>query len=152
MFSKIRVASFLCATVCVSTMPVAAQQTSGAKPVWRCGNSYSDQPCTGGKSVDVSAPRSATDRSAAEAATLRTASSASVMERDRVHLERDALKRDQANARANALAKAKLDRAALHTTALKPPKRRKTVRLPPDYFTAHDENASTKKAARVSSR
>ena len=152
MFKKIGIASFLCVTVGVSTMPVAAQQTSGAKPVWRCGNSYSDQPCTGGKSVDVSDPRSATDRSAAEAATLRTASSASAMERDRVHLERDALKRDQANARANALAKAKLDRAALHTTALKPPKRRKTVRLPPDYFTAHDENASTKKAARVSSR
>ena len=152
MFRKIGVASFLCATVCVSTMPVAAQQTPDAKPVWRCGNSYSDQPCTGGKSVDVSDPRSATDRSAAEAATQRAASSASAMERDRAYLERDALKRDQANARANALAKARLDKAALHTTAHKPPKRRKTVRLPPDYFTAHGENAPAKRPARVSSR
>ena len=119
---------------------------------WSCGSSSSAQPCTGGKSVDVSDPRSATDRSAAEAATQRAASSASAMERDRVYLERDALKRDQANARANALAKARLDKAALRTTAHKPPKKRKTIRLPPDYFTAHGENAPAKRPAMVSSR
>jgi len=152
MIEKIGIAGFLCATICALPMLVAAQQISGAKPVWRCGSTYSDQPCAGGKSVDVDDARSAADRHAANAATRHAASSASAMERDRVHLERDAVQREQANARANALAKARLDKAAHPAAPPRSSRKHKAGHLPPDYFTARGENSPAKKPTRVSSK
>jgi len=150
MIKKIGMAGFLAATLYASLTPVLAQDISGGKPTWRCGNAYSDQPCQGGKVVNVNDPRSAADRHAADAATQRNANSASTMERDRLRLERDAADRERANAVANARIKAAQDKAARPKTPLKPAKKHKLRHLPPDYFTAHGADAPAKKPARAS--
>lgn len=59
---------------------------------WRCGNTYSDQPCEGGRTVKVDDPRSSADRKASEDATRRNESSASRLARSRQSLEREALR------------------------------------------------------------
>jgi hypothetical protein len=76
--------------------PSASAQGSTA---YRCGNTYGDQPCAGGKRLKVDDARSDEDRRAAEAATRRNEARADQLERSRLALERDAYERDQRAAR-----------------------------------------------------
>ena len=85
---------------------LAGAATAGAQ-TWRCGNTYTDQPCQGGKAVDVDDSRSEADRRASDAATRRAAVQSTQMERTRLKLEKDASERDRraaAEAQRNALA------------------------------------------------
>lgn len=71
-----------------------------AEQTWRCGNNtYSDQPCEGGKTVKVNDHRSDEDRRAADAGTRSTQTQADRLERSRLSLEKAAYDRDQRAAR-----------------------------------------------------
>ena len=88
--------------------PAAAQNASGT---WRCGNTYTDQPCKDGKPVNVDDQRSDADRRAADAGTRSAEKHANEMERSRVKLDRDVAERDRkaaADARRSELAERKL--------------------------------------------
>jgi hypothetical protein len=88
--------------------PATAQ---GAPATWRCGNTYTDQPCKDGKTLDVIDSRSDADRRAADSATRRIEQRADELERQRVKLERDVAERDRkaaADAKRAALAERKL--------------------------------------------
>ncbi len=58
-----------------------------AQNVYRCGESYSTQPCPGAKVVPTDDARSAAQRAQADAATRRDARSAQVLEKERLRLE-----------------------------------------------------------------
>jgi hypothetical protein len=58
-----------------------------AQNVYRCGESYSTQPCPGGTVVPTDDPRSAAQRAQADAATKRDARSAQVLEKERLRQE-----------------------------------------------------------------
>ena len=58
-----------------------------AQSVYRCGESYSNQPCPGATVVPTDDPRSAAQRAEADAATRRDARSAQVLEKDRMRQE-----------------------------------------------------------------
>jgi len=66
---------------------------------WRCGNTYSDQPCEGGRTVKVDDRRSDENRRAADAGTRGVQTQADRMERNRLSLEKAAYERDQRAAR-----------------------------------------------------
>jgi hypothetical protein len=59
-------------------------------PVYRCGNSYSQEPCSQGRGVDVADPRSAQQAAQSRQAALRDAREADALERARLRAERDA--------------------------------------------------------------
>jgi len=61
--------------------PVAAQA------VYRCGNSYSQQPCTGGSPVEAQDARSANQRAQTRQAVQRDAKAAGAMEKERLKAE-----------------------------------------------------------------
>ena len=87
--------------------PLAGAAAAHAAETWRCGNTYTDQPCKGGKAVDVDDSRSEADRRASDAATRRAEVRSAELERTRLKLENDATERDRkaaAEARRNALA------------------------------------------------
>ena len=67
--------------LCLLTAAASAQN------VYRCGESYSNQPCPGGTVVPTDDPRSAAQRAQTDAATRRDARSAQVLERDRLRQE-----------------------------------------------------------------
>lgn len=88
------VAIILIAT-CAHLAGAAGQNDSkNSGGTWRCGNSYSDQPCTGGRAVDVQDPRSAADQRAEQRAqdarTRDTQRQADAMARERRSLEAQA--------------------------------------------------------------
>ena len=58
--------------------------------IYRCGNSYSQSPCPGATSLDVSDGRSAAQKSEADAATTAAARAATAMEKERLARERTA--------------------------------------------------------------
>ncbi|MFT4267187.1 MAG: hypothetical protein QM586_08195 [Xenophilus sp.] len=59
-------------------------------PVWRCGNVYSDQPCQGGRSIDVDDSRSDGQRRASEGHARDARRQADAMARERRRLEAQA--------------------------------------------------------------
>jgi hypothetical protein len=61
---------------------------------WRCGNTYSDQPCEGGKPVKVNDSRSDQDRREADAGTRNAQTQADHLERNRLSQEKAAHDRD----------------------------------------------------------
>jgi hypothetical protein len=69
---------------------VAASGTAGAQQIWRCGNSYSQQPCPGGRAIESVEPAQPADAARAEASARRDAERADAMERARLEQERRA--------------------------------------------------------------
>lgn len=55
--------------------------------VYKCGNSYSQTPCSDGRTVDVSDPRSPAQKAQADAATRRDARMADALEKSRLRDE-----------------------------------------------------------------
>lgn len=74
---------------------LAGAAAQNAQGTWRCGNTYTDQPCKGGKEVSVDDARSDADRRAADAATRRNERRADELERSRLKLDRDVAERDR---------------------------------------------------------
>ncbi|MEJ8848948.1 hypothetical protein [Variovorax rhizosphaerae] len=90
--------------LCASLANLAATPPHG---VWRCGSTYTDQPCKDGQPVNVEDSRSEADRRAADSATRRNQADAERMERTRLRHDKEALDRDRkaaAEARRFALA------------------------------------------------
>jgi hypothetical protein len=77
----------------------AHASAQGPAKTWRCGSTYSDRPCEGGKSVKVDDPRSNEDRRAAEAGAKSNSAQADKLEHSRVSLEKAAYDRDRQSAR-----------------------------------------------------
>jgi hypothetical protein len=67
-----------------------ASPWAGAQTVWRCGNSYSEQPCAGGAAVSVAEP--VTSRRVATPVANTDAKLAAEMEKARLAQERNAPK------------------------------------------------------------
>lgn len=82
--------------ICTASMGASAQN---AAQTWRCGSTYSDQPCEGGKTVKVNDHRSDDDRRAADAGTRSAQTHADRLERTRLSQEKAAHDRDQRAAR-----------------------------------------------------
>ncbi|MDB5826635.1 MAG: hypothetical protein JWQ73_855, partial [Variovorax sp.] len=102
-----RIALLLMATC----LCAAAEAAPDAQGTWRCGNTYTDQPCKGGSEVRVDDVRSESDRRAADAATRHNEVRADELERSRLGRERVAAEGDRrasVEARRNALAERKL--------------------------------------------
>ncbi|MES3004383.1 MAG: hypothetical protein V4787_27075 [Pseudomonadota bacterium] len=78
---KILQLALLCAGLFACAVPAAAQG------VYRCGNSYSQQPCPGGKEVAVEDTRNAAQREQTDKAVQRDAKAAEVMEKARLKEE-----------------------------------------------------------------
>jgi hypothetical protein len=68
----------------------AAAGTAGAQTMYRCGSSYSQQPCAGGSEVAGLAPRPASDVAQAKAAAQADAKRAEAMEKARLAQEKNA--------------------------------------------------------------
>ena len=62
---------------------------AGAQTTYRCGNSYSQQPCPGGTVVDTADPRTSAQKTQAEQATQRDAKLASELEKSRLQKEKN---------------------------------------------------------------
>ncbi len=92
---KIGIALLLIASCAYSTIAPA----QGASKTWRCGNTYSDRPCEGGKTVKVDDPRSDQDRRAADAGARSASTHADQLERSRLSQEKAAYDRDRQAAR-----------------------------------------------------
>ncbi len=72
----------------VAVLLTAAWATPAAtQTVYRCGNSYSQEPCVGGKALDASDPRSPAQKAQTDQATRRNASAAQEMEKARMSEE-----------------------------------------------------------------
>ncbi len=128
-----QIAFFLIAACVHLTGPAAAN----ASETWRCGNSYSDQPCPGGKAIDASDPRNSADRRAADAATRRDRAAADTLERER--LRREAMARQQSQPIVIAKERVAVSQPKPHAG------KKKRGRREPEYFTAHDPEAALKK-------
>lgn len=76
-------------------MPAAAQ---GKSATYRCGNTYTDRPCEGGKQFALDDMRTEADRRAAEAATRRAEQRADQLERIRLSQEKEAYERSRRSA------------------------------------------------------
>jgi hypothetical protein len=78
-----RSAIFL-AGACLQWAALAAEGSNGT---WRCGNTYTDHPCEGGKAVNLEDVRDADQRREADRSTRDARAAADRLERDRLHLE-----------------------------------------------------------------
>lgn len=65
----------------------AAWAVAPAQVVYRCGDSYSQQPCAGGKAIEAGPPPTADERRQSAAATQRDARLADRLEKDRLQQE-----------------------------------------------------------------
>jgi hypothetical protein len=91
-------ASLACLTLATTASTGVAAQSGPSSQArsaatWRCGNTYTDQPCAGGTPVQADDIRSPEARRASDEATRRSERSADAMERDRLRLERAAVSR-----------------------------------------------------------
>lgn len=91
---KTAIAIFLVASgaFCLSA---AAQ---GRAEAYRCGNTYTDRPCEGGRPVKVDDTRTDADRRASEAGTQRAEARADQLERIRLSEEKEAYERSRRSA------------------------------------------------------
>ena len=105
-----------------TSLPLSAQN------VYRCGDTYSQQPCPGGSSVPVADPRTAAQKSQADAVIRREAQSAQAQEKARLQRE----------AQGPAVSVLQPSPAAPAPAAQdKPPvTKHKKARKPSEYFTA----------------
>jgi hypothetical protein len=69
-----------------------AAHTAGAQQVWRCGSSYSQQPCPGGAVIDTSDGRSAAQAAKSSSVAQADMKLADRMEKERLEREKNAPK------------------------------------------------------------
>lgn len=124
---------------------IATNSTANAGPgVWRCGNSYSDTPCEGGKPVGAPSTPSAEDRRQRDEGTRRDQVAADRMQRERLEFEgrpRQAVVIGPPARGASA--------SVPSATTLKPDKKKKSARpKKPDAFTATYTDPAAKPAGK----
>ena len=64
-----------------------AAESIGAGGAWRCGNTYTDQPCAGGKELDLDDTRNSEQKRVADQSTRDAQIAADRMKSDRLRLE-----------------------------------------------------------------
>ena len=126
--------AIVCLALCTWIGAVQAQEASGA---WRCGNTYTDQPCTGGRAVALDAAPSADQAREAERNTRRTQAAADRMERDRLRQEK--------SAPSPLIHLPKPTQAASPAEPVHSAAKKKKGRKEPDFFTAAGPRTSKKK-------
>lgn len=129
----------LLAAACAQLVPPGAY---AGTETWRCGNTYTDQPCQGGKAIDLDDARDATQKREADGATREAMAAAGRLERERMRLESAQARRPPALIDNKPL-NAKLDSSQGPDIAQKKKKSKKES----DYFSAHDPVATAKKKA-----
>lgn len=129
-----RRATIACMAFCTWIGAVQAQEASGA---WRCGNTYTDQPCKGGKAVALDEAPHADQAREAERATRRTQAAADRMERDRLRQEK--------SAPSPLIHLPKPTQAASPAEPVHSAAKKKKGRKEPDFFTAAGPRTSKKK-------
>jgi hypothetical protein len=115
-----------------------ALAAEGGTSTWRCGNTYTDQPCKGGKAVDLEDARDTTQRREADAATRDAHGAGDRMERERVRQE-------SASARRNAIVMEDKREPAARPETQASARKNKKGKKEADYFSAHDPVATAKK-------
>lgn len=116
----------------------ASPPATAGTAAWRCGNTYSDQPCPDGKPLALGDIRDARQKREADNST-RDAQAAG----DR--LERERLRQEKAQAGRHATLIDSRPSAPKADTG--GAKKKKKGKKEPDYFSAHDPVASAKKKA-----
>jgi hypothetical protein len=76
--------------IAIAAIVLAASAAASAQTVYRCGSSYSQQPCPGGSEVAATAPRPAADVAQARAVAQADAKRADAMEKARLAQEKQA--------------------------------------------------------------
>jgi hypothetical protein len=84
--------------IAIGSASVSVSAQGGAQ-AWRCGSTYSDRPCEGGRTVRVDDPRGEQERRAADAGTRSAQAQADQLERNRLAQEKAAYERDNRAAR-----------------------------------------------------
>ena len=119
---------------CLLWLPAAAGAAT-----WRCGNTYSDQPCEGGKALAVDDVRDAAQKRDADRTTRDAQAAGERMERERQRLEK-------AQASRPTLIDSR-PAAPRPAPAAEGKSKGKKGKKEPEYFSAHDPVATAKKKA-----
>ena len=133
----------LLSTALLASFCTSASAAAESANTWRCGNAYSDQPCEGGKRIDIADPRSAENQRAAEAATLRIERRADAMARERMQLENSAAGRGSVTFIADPRVAAHKERIAQQAAQRKIDREDEARRKP---HTVHDKRVKSKSA------
>lgn len=128
--------AIVCMALCTWIGTVQAQKAPGA---WRCGNTYTDQPCTGGKALALDAVPNADQAREAQRSTQRTQAAADRLERDRLRQEKAAP--------SPLIHLAKPTNAVLPAEPAHSRAKKKKGYREPDFFTAAGPGAPKKKKA-----
>ena len=129
------IATFFIAACAIST-------GASAQKVYRCGNTYSQTPCGGGKTLETASPGAqsmAARKQAIDKENKRQVAAAKALEKERLANEAHAQKRHEADLKAMELEKARLAQSASDAagSAQAPLKNKK----PPEFFTAKPVSA-----------
>jgi hypothetical protein len=116
----------------------AVASSAAATQTWRCGNTYTDQPCKGGRAVDSDDTRAPDQRREADAATREARAAAERLERDRIREEAVAAKTGRAVLIEDRTAQPIAPKVALNTP------RKKKDRQEVGYFSARGPDATAK--------
>ncbi len=76
--------------ICTALLAMSCMAPS-AQTVYRCGNSYSDAPCTGASLLSINDSRTPAQKAQTDAATFQARTSAQQMEHERQALEKSAM-------------------------------------------------------------
>jgi hypothetical protein len=132
---------FLIAFVALMTLSVGALSAGPNQTAYRCGNTYSQTPCPGGKTVETADARTKDQKAQADANNTRTQRMADAMEKSR----------EQREAAQRKAALKEIDKSAAKTVATdaKPvqpiAKPKKKATKPPENFTAKTPAEKKKK-------
>lgn len=96
----------------VSVVLCLASAAASAQTVYRCGNSYSQNPCPNGVALDVADPRTPAQRAEAAAAAARDKQTANALEKTRLTDEARVEAARTSEAKSAAIAKLAADRKA----------------------------------------
>lgn len=134
--------TILLAAACMSWAVFAARAGTGT---WRCGNTYTDQPCSGGKAIDLDDLRNQAQRREADNTTIDAREAADRLERERIRQESVASRRQ-----ATLIGSPPVHTQPKRTSARA--ERKDRSRQQADYFSAHDPVATAKKAAKTAAK
>jgi hypothetical protein len=129
----------LLAAACIQLAPPTAH---AGTETWRCGNTYTDQPCRDGRIVDLEDARNAAQKREADGTTREARAAADRLERERIRLESA-----QARRAATLIDNRPLDAKPAAAQGPGVAQKKKKSKKEPDYFSAHDPVATAKKKA-----
>jgi hypothetical protein len=131
--------AIVCMALCTWIGTVQGQEASGA---WRCGNTYTDQPCPGGKAIALEDARDAAQKREADRVAREARAAADRLEAERVRLESA-----QARRAPTLIDNKPLNAKAGSSQNTGVAQKKKKSKKESDYFSAYDPVATAKKKA-----